>query len=126
MISIAALLLVHQQQTLGMQSCPLPRPWQALPAVEGSTGPAVGEGQGEDEEGKRKWRVGDLLADVRCSPVVLDSLPMEEKSFALILAIPPFFSLSRQQFGYPVHMLFDLSDLLASGLSTDYAKPWAA
>jgi len=47
---------------------------QALLAVERSAGPAVGKGQGGDEEGKRKWRVGDLLADERCSPAVLDFL----------------------------------------------------
>jgi len=42
--------------------------------VERSTGSTVGEGQGGDEEGKRKWRVGDLLADERCSPAVLNFL----------------------------------------------------
>ena len=34
----------------------------------------MGEGQGGDERGKQKWRVGDLLADERCSPAVLDFL----------------------------------------------------
>jgi len=28
----------------------------------------------ETKRGKRKWRVGDLLADERCSPAVLDFL----------------------------------------------------
>ena len=28
----------------------------------------------ETRKGKRKWRVGDLLADERCSPAVLDFL----------------------------------------------------
>jgi len=28
----------------------------------------------ETKKGKRKWRVGDLLADERCSPAVLDFL----------------------------------------------------
>ena len=32
----------------------------------------MGEGQGGDEGGKQKWCVGDLLADKRCSPAVLD------------------------------------------------------
>jgi len=32
----------------------------------------VGEGQGSDKRGKQKWRVGDLLADERRSPAVLD------------------------------------------------------
>ena len=34
----------------------------------------MGKGQGGDEKGKRKWRVGDLLVDERCSPAVLDFL----------------------------------------------------
>ena len=34
----------------------------------------MGKGQEGDEEGKLKWRVGDLLADRRCSPAVLDFL----------------------------------------------------
>ena len=36
----------------------------------------------ETKRGKRKWRVGDLLADERCSPAVLDvgraAPPVEE------------------------------------------------
>ena len=31
----------------------------------------MGEVQGGGEEGKQEWRVGDLLADERCSPAVL-------------------------------------------------------
>ena len=34
----------------------------------------MGEGQGGHREAKRKWRDGDLLADERCSPAVLDFL----------------------------------------------------
>jgi len=34
----------------------------------------LGEGQGGKEEGKAEGRVGDLLADERCSPAVLDFL----------------------------------------------------
>jgi len=34
----------------------------------------VGKGQEGDEKGNQRWRVGDLLADERCSPAVLDFL----------------------------------------------------
>jgi len=47
---------------------------QALFHVEGPAGRTLGEGQGGNEEGKQKWREGDLLADEWCSPAVLDFL----------------------------------------------------
>jgi len=34
----------------------------------------VGKVKEGTKRGKRKWRVGDLLADERCSPAVLDFL----------------------------------------------------
>ena len=34
----------------------------------------MGKVKEETRRGKRKWRVGDLLADERCSPAVLDFL----------------------------------------------------
>jgi len=42
----------------------------------------VGEGKGGDERGKQKWRVGDLLADERCSPAVFDFLLRQESGAA--------------------------------------------
>ena len=31
-------------------------------------------GEGQQKKGKQKWRVGELLADERCSPAVLNFL----------------------------------------------------
>ena len=47
-------------------------PLQALLQVARPTGRGVGEGQGGGEEGEAEVARGDLLADDRCSPAVLD------------------------------------------------------
>ena len=47
---------------------------QGVPRVEGSAEDPVGRGAGRKREGKSRFKIQDLLADERCSQVVLDIL----------------------------------------------------